>query len=193
MHPADKIAGLRHARVALAAGADDPTTLATAGFVIGLVEHDYRTAMNAIDNALAINGSSTLALSLGATILAHDGQVSRAIEYGDRALRLSPHDPTVYLQLTALGIAHLSAGRYEQAVAVCNKACQSNPNFSFPVVLQTAALFGLGRVDDAEALAQRVLELEPRFSVARFVKSHTGRPEIWDPIGDALRQVRLPE
>ena len=107
MHEADKIAGLSHARAALGTGADDPTTLATAGFVIGLVEHDYQTAMNAIDHALALNGSSTLALGLGATILAHDGQTTRAIEYGERALRLSPHDPTAYLQLTALGIAHL--------------------------------------------------------------------------------------
>ena len=193
MHEADKFAGLYHARAALGSGADDPTTLATAGFVIGLVEHDYQTAMNAIDHALALSGSSTLALSLGATILAHDGQITRAIEYGERALRLSPHDPTVYLQLTALGIAHLAAGRFEDAAAVCNKACQSNPHFSFPVVLQTAALSSLGRVNEAKSLARRVLELQPRFSVAQFVRSHTGRAEIWKPIGDALRHVGLPE
>ena len=193
MHEADKIAGLSHARAALGAGADDPTTLATAGFVIGLVEHDYQTAMNAIDNALALNGSSTLALALGATILAHDGQTTRAIEYGELALRLSPHEPTAYLQLTALGIAHLAAGRFEEAAAVCNKACQSNPRFSFPVVLQTAALSRLGRADEAKATARRVLELEPRFSVAGFVRAHTGRAEIWNPIGDALRHVGLPE
>jgi len=35
MHEADKIGGLNRARAALAAGAHDPTTLATAGFVIG--------------------------------------------------------------------------------------------------------------------------------------------------------------
>jgi adenylate cyclase len=193
MHEADKVAGLSHARAALGAGADDPTTLATAGFVIGLVEHDYQTAMNAIDNALALNGSSTLALALGATILAHDGQAARAIDYGERALRLSPHEPTAYLQLTALGIAHLAAGRFEEAAAVCNKACQSNPRFSFPVVLQTAALSRLGRTDEANGTARRVLELEPRFSVAGFVQAHTGRAEIWNPIGDALRDVGLPE
>ena len=45
MHEADKIAGLSHARAALGTGANDPTTLATAGFVIGLVEHDYQTGM----------------------------------------------------------------------------------------------------------------------------------------------------
>ena len=193
MHEADKTAGLKHARAAIAAGADDPTTLATAGFVIGLVEHDYQTAMNAIDHALALNGSSTLALGLGATILAHDGQTARAIEFGERALRLSAHDLMAYLPLTALGIAHLAAGRFEEAAAACNKACQSNPHFSFPVVLQTAALYGLGRVNEAKALARRVLELQSPFSVAQFVRSHTGRTEIWNPIGDALRQVGLPE
>jgi hypothetical protein len=60
-------------------------------------------------------------------------------------------------------------------------------------VLQAAALFSLGRVNEAEALARRVLELHPRFSVAQFVRSHTGRAEIWNPIGDALRHVGLPE
>ena len=64
MHEADKVAALQHARAALAAGADDATTLATAGFVIGLVEHDYEAAMNAIDRALVLNGSSALALGL---------------------------------------------------------------------------------------------------------------------------------
>jgi adenylate cyclase len=193
MYEADRIAGLGHARAALGAGADDPTTLATAGFVIGLVEHDYQTAMNAIDSALALNSSSTLALGLGATILAHDGQTARAVEYGERALRLSPHDPTAYLQLTALGIAHLAAGRFEEAAAVCNKACQSNPRFSFPVVLQTTALARLGRDSEAKATARRVLELEPRFSVAEFVRAHTGRADIWNPIGDVLRHFGLPE
>jgi adenylate cyclase len=193
MLEADKIAGLYHARAALAAGADDPTTLATAGFVIGLIEHDYQTAMNAIDEALVLNASSTLALGLGAVILAHDGQVVRAIEYGERGLRLGPHDPIAYVQLAGIGIAHFAAGRFEQAAAACNKSCQSNPHFSFPVVLQTAALCRLGRLDKAKALARRVLELEPHFSIAKLIKAQTGRAEIWDPVGDALRQVGLPE
>jgi len=193
MSEADKTAGLKHARQALAAGADDPTTLATAGFVIGLVEHDYETAMNAIDQALALNGSSVLALGLGSTILAHDGRIAQTIEYAERALRLSPHDPTAYLQFTALGIAYLADGRFEEAAAVCNKASQSNPRFSFPVVLQTAALSRLGRSNESAAAARRVLELEPGFSVAQFVRSHTGRPEIWNPVGDALRRAGCPE
>jgi hypothetical protein len=32
-----------------------------------------------------------------------------------------------------------------------------------------------------------------RFTVSGFVRAHTGRAEIWEPIGDALRQLGLPE
>jgi adenylate cyclase len=145
LHEADKTAGLRHARAALEAGADDATTLATAGFVIGLIEHDYETAMNAIDHALALNNASALALGLGSTILAHAGRITQAIAYDERALRLSLRDPTIYLPLTALGIAHCAAGNFEEAAAVCKKAAQSNPRFSFPCVLQAAALCERGR------------------------------------------------
>ena len=51
----------------------------------------------------------------------------------------------------------------------------------------------LGRWDEAKAVARRVPELEPGFTVSGFVRSHMGRAEIWDPIGDALRQLGLPE
>jgi adenylate cyclase len=149
--------------------------------------------MNAIDHALALNSSSALALGLGSTILAHAGRAKQAVAYGERALRLSPHDPTIYLPLTALGMAHCAAGNFEEAAAVCNKAAQSNPRFSFLCVLQTATLSCLGRASEAKAVARRVLELEPRFSIADFLRAHTGRPEIWMPIGDALRQGGLPE
>ena len=43
LHPSDKAAALAHAHAAIEAVADDAQTLATAGFVIGLVAHDYDT------------------------------------------------------------------------------------------------------------------------------------------------------
>jgi adenylate cyclase len=68
LQKADKAAALEHARTAIEAGADDAETLAVAGFAIGLVAHDYETAMNAIERALQINGTSVEALRLGAVI-----------------------------------------------------------------------------------------------------------------------------
>jgi len=60
LHEADEVAGLRHARAAIESGADDAATLATAGFAIGLIAHDYATAMEVIDRALTLTASSTI-------------------------------------------------------------------------------------------------------------------------------------
>jgi TolB-like protein/class 3 adenylate cyclase len=189
----DKEGALEHARAAIEAGADDSETLANAGFAIGLVAHDYDTAMNAIDRALQINATSAYALNLGATILGHAGRAERAVEYAERALRFSPLDPWIAHSYTALGIAHCPAGNWEAVASACGKAIQANPRFSLPQVLQAAALSFLGRWDEARAAAKRVPELEPGFTVSGFVRSHTGRADIWEPIGDALRPLGLPE
>ena len=69
---------------------------------------------------------------------------------------------------------------------------EANPRFSLPQVLQAAALSFLGRNAEARASARRVSELEPGFTVNGFVGSHSGRTEIWTPIGDALRRLDLP-
>jgi len=193
LDPADKTAALDHARAAIEAGADEAGTLATAGFVIGLVDHDYDTAMNAIDRGLALTPSSSLALSLGSVILGHAGRTAEAVEYAERALRWCPLDRTVHLPYVGLSIAHCAAGNWEAAIPVCGKAEQANPRFSLPYFLRAAALSRLGRTDEAKVPAQRGLELEPGFTVAGFVRAHTGRAEIWEPIGDALRPLGLPE
>jgi hypothetical protein len=38
-----------------------------------------------------------------------------------------------------------------------------------------------------------VVECEADFTVSGLIRAHTGRAEIWNPIGDALRRVGLPE
>jgi adenylate cyclase len=193
MREADKEAALEHARAAIEAGADDAETLSTAGFAIGLVAHDYDTAMNAIERALRINSTSAYVLAQGAVILGHAGRGEQAVEYAERALRFSPLDPWIGHSYVALGIAHCPAGNWEGVASACGKAIEANPRFSLSQVLLAAALSFLGRWDEARAAAKRVPELEPGFTVSGFVRSHTGRAEIWEPIGDALRQLGLPE
>jgi adenylate cyclase len=102
-------------------------------------------------------------------------------------------DRTVYLPHVGLGIAHCAAGDWEAAISACSKAEQTNPRFSLPYFLRAAALSQLGRIDEAKIPARRGLELEPSFTITGFVRAHTGRAEIWEPIGDALRRLDLPE
>ena len=80
-------------------GRDDATALALAGFVIGLLEHDHATASDAFEAALSLSPSSAFSYHLGSVIAGWAGHAERAIEWGERALRLSPFDPLSYLAI----------------------------------------------------------------------------------------------
>src|SRR5262249_7662725 len=89
----DRLGAIRHAEAAIAHGHDDALALGMGGFALGLVAHDREAARQAFDAALAVSPSCALAHSFGSVVLATGGDAERAIEWGKRALRLSPFDP----------------------------------------------------------------------------------------------------
>ena len=179
---------------AIEAGADDAMTLATAGFVIGLVAHDYDDRDGALSIARwLLTPASALALGLGAAILG----ACRRDRKGHRLCRTRASPDAVWARKLHLAYVALAwriarSGNFEAAAAAGAKAAQANPRFSLAHVLHAAALSRLGRIDEARGAARRVLECEPDFTVTGFVRAHTGRAEIWEPIGDALRGSIFP-
>jgi len=187
----DRLAGIAHARAALAAASDDATALAFAGFVLSMLAHDAATALEALDRSLAISPSSIVALSHGAVPLAFMGQSDRAIERAELALRLSPFDPGRWACHVAICIAHFLAERDEAAAEAARRALELNPNFSSVRALLAAALARRGRSADARAEAERVLATEPGFS-ARGLASFVYSDEPRDKLVAALAAAGLP-
>ena len=185
---------LRHARRAIAAGGDDAVALATAGFVIAAAGRDYETAVIAFDRSFALSSSSALAFGFSSIVRAWMGDEAIAIEHADRALRLSPFDPLIYLPYVGLAYAHFAAGRFEEAAAAARLASQSNPRFSVPHMLHAAALAVLGRGEEARTAVQRLLELQPGTNVATVILSaRCVNPNHIHALEDALRRAGLPE
>jgi adenylate cyclase len=189
-----KRAALRHARNAIAVGGDDAAALATAGFVIAVVESDYETATDAFDRSFALSRSSALALGFSSIIRAWNGDDATSVEHAERAIRLSPLDPLLYLPYVGLAYAHFAAGRFDDAVIAAGRASQSNPKFTMPHVLHAAALANLGRNEEAMTVVERLCELEPQLTVGTAIRS----ARYVDPaknaaLGDALRRAGLPE
>ncbi len=194
MQEATRIAALHHARLAIAAGVDDAAALATAGFVIAVCGHDYETALTAFDRSFALSGSSALALGFSSLVRAWKGDDAIAVEQANRAVRLSPFDPLIYLPHVGLAYAHFAAGRFEQAVAAASLATQSNPRFSVPQILHADALGCLHRSEDAKTVVQRLIELQPGLTVATAILSARYiNPENIAALGNALRRAGLPE
>jgi TolB-like protein len=194
MQEGTRIAALRHARYAIAAGGDDAAALATAGFVIAVVGRDYETALTAFDRSFALSGSSALALGYSSIVRAWKGDDAIAVEQANRALRLSPFDPWLYMPYIGLAYAHFAAARFEQTVAAASLATQSNPRFSVPQILHAAALGSLDRSEEAKTVVQRLLELQPGLTVATAILSaRYVDPKNISALENGLRQAGLPD
>jgi adenylate cyclase len=165
---ADRIAGLRHARAAIATATDDATTLAVAALVTLLLGKDYETALSTIGRALSFNSSCATALYLGALIHALSGNALEAVAHANRALRLSPFDTLAYEGYLALGSAAFSEGRYDQAASHFARTVQANPVLSTNHFCLAIALALAGRLEDARPSTRRGLEIEPGFRTRMF-------------------------
>jgi TolB-like protein/class 3 adenylate cyclase len=194
LHEETRQAALQHARTAIAVGGDDAAALATAAFVIAVVEYDYETATAAFDRSFALSSSSALALGFSSIVRAWKGDDVRAVDHAERAIRLSPFDPLLYVPYIGLAYAHFAAGRFEDAATAASRASQSNPKFSMPYVLHAAALANLGRREEARVVADRLREVEPALTVATAIRSaRFANPNKNTELGDALLQAGLPD
>ena len=189
----DRDAAIRHAYAAIANGPDDATALAIAGFVIAQVAHDMSTARKAFEQALAISPSSFIALALGAVAVAYKGDAERAIEWGERAIRLSPFDRLLFLPFGAIAIGNFMLGRYEKAAEAARRTIQSKPEFSVLHVLLAAALAAAGQLDEAQEAAARALALQPGFSPRAFCAALAVPPSLATPLTEALRAAGMPD
>jgi TolB-like protein/Tfp pilus assembly protein PilF len=193
LHESDRSASIHHAHAAITGGSDDAATLATAGFVIWLDEHDITTAFDLFNRALAISHSNVAALSMSAFALAWMGKTELAIERANRALRVSPFDPwNSYLAHMALAVANFHAKRYEDARDAARHAIEANPGFSVPHILFVAVLVRLNEMDNAKAAARQVLALQPNFTIRGFLTTVGLAPEVYASFADAWREAGMP-
>src|SRR6266446_6198521 len=184
-------AAIRHAQLAIETGSDDAMALAMGGFVIGVLERSYETALEALDRSIALSPSSALAFGFSSVIRAWMGDYATAIEHAKTGIRLSPYDPLIYLPYVGLAYAHFFAGNFVEAASAASRASSANPRFSVPCYLNAAALLRLGRTDEAKALAKVLLKLQPGFTVSGLVSGNITTPERMNLLAGALREVGL--
>ncbi|HLH51031.1 MAG TPA: tetratricopeptide repeat protein, partial [Roseiarcus sp.] len=188
----NRLDGIRHAHAAIQYGRDDATALALGGFVMGMVGHDREAARRAFDAALALSPSCGAAFLFGSVIMATGGDAELGVEWGERAVRLSPLDPANYGPYLAISLGRLQRGDYESAAEAARKCFQANPNFSYAHMLLAATHAKLGRLDDAASAAKRVLELEPGYSIGGMCGAVGFHRSIAEPLSEALRMAGLP-
>jgi tetratricopeptide (TPR) repeat protein len=187
-----RLSAVRHAHAAIAHGRDDAIALSLGGFVMGLVAHDREAAGQAFEAALALSPSCALTYNLGSVVMAVAGNADRGIEWGERALRLSPIDPMNYAPWFSITLGHFQRGEYEAAAEAARKVFQANPYWSSAHFLLAATHAKLGRLDAAKSAAERVIELQPGFTISGLCAAFDIHASIAAPLSEALSVAGLP-
>jgi TolB-like protein/class 3 adenylate cyclase/Tfp pilus assembly protein PilF len=192
-HDENRMGATTHAYAAIAHGRDDAMALSLGGFALGLVAHDREAAHQAFEAALALSPSCALTYILGSVVRVYAGDADQAIEWGERALRLSPFDPIKIAPLLAITLGHFQRGEYEFAAGTAHKVFQANPYWSMAYVALAATQVRLGRLPAAKSAARRVLELQPSFTISGLCTAFDLHRSLAAPLSEALRETGLPE
>ncbi len=118
--------GIRMARQAIAAGGDDPWVLDFAGLALSLLAGDNHAALSALEHAILVNPNFALAFGHRALVLTYLNRPDEAIQSAHQAIRLSPLDPAMFSFCSALALAYLAAGRYEEGLHWAEEALREN-------------------------------------------------------------------
>jgi adenylate cyclase len=186
--------GIRLAREALDAGREDPSVLVFSGLTLSILAHDHEAALAALDRALVLNVNSAQALRLSGWVRLHSGDPRTATEHFSRAIRLSPLDPRIRYAFGGLGIAHMMAGDYDEAVKFGRQALHEHPRHALAHRIVAASLALLGRTEEARSAMRDLLAVTPSFTMSHMRMNIPYRDaEFVERYLRGLRQAGAPE
>jgi adenylate cyclase len=190
----DSSEAIRLAREALANHPDDPQAIANAGWVIGTLGRDLDAGLTALEEALQISPNSGFVLSISGFLMTLAGDQDKALEQSLAAVRVSPTDPLVYRHYSCAGIACILSGRFEDAIAYCERARRHSGQWPVTFRVLAAAHAQLGHLDEAKEALARMLEISPSTTISLLKKAlpyrNTQQAEL---LWDGLRRAGLQE
>ena len=156
------------AQKAIAADKHYPNAYSLLGEIY-MVRGDAKQAIKMCEKAVEFAPSDSLVLACLGNVLIDSGKLKAGIQKAQRALRLCPFPPTWYLSVLGAGL-HLN-GDNEAAISILERAAEREPNSTLSRLWLAVALVETGRLDDAHAVTEAILDIEPGFSAMDWASS----------------------
>jgi TolB-like protein len=186
--------GARLAHCAIELGKDDAVALARGGHALANFVGDLDSGIALIDKALLLNPNLAAAWFLGGFVQIMRGEPDNAIERLAYAMRSSPLDSEMYRMQCGTALAHLFAGRFDEAAPWAEKALRDLPSFLIAVCIIAASHAFAGRKAEADRAMHNLRRLDPALRLSNlkdWLLFH--RPEYLTTLSDGLRRAGLPE
>ena len=162
--------------------------------MLQFVQGKQDQSINSLQQAIEFNPNFAVAYGYLSLASAHAGDSTLAISMGNKALKLSPHDPEIIHFLIGIGTAHFVAGDYQEAVNFADRARQARPNAPATHRLMATGLARLGKLEEANQAVVKMLDLRPNMTVTavrntiKFKNSEHAEKYL-----EGLRLAGLPE
>jgi TolB-like protein/tetratricopeptide (TPR) repeat protein len=173
----------RLASAALERDPFDARALVLCGHVRAFLFRDYDSALVLFQRALTASPSSAEAWLWSSPTYSYIGDGTEAARRAEHSLLLSPFDPHVFLNHTAVALARYTSADFDGAVIAGRKATAENPRYTAALRILAASLAAAERGDEARRVGQALVEREPSFRVEAFCRAH--------PYKDPLRRELL--
>ena len=143
------------------------------------------------ERAIKLNPNGAEAHAQMGFILFCSGKTDLAIKLLKQAFRLNPIPPPHFYMFLAM--AYRSDGQYEKAIKMSEKGLSGNPDHLTQYLILTASYISLNRVEEAHNTAEKVMRIDPNFSLEYYGKMLPYKhQETVDNYIDALHKAGLP-
>jgi len=183
-----------HALRAIQLDPDNAEALGIYAHVCAFLDKDFPSALHYFDRSLRLNPSVGFVWALSAVTHCYVGMPDVALARMDRYRDLAPFDPYFSFFDGVSAIAYLLKRDYDRAAALARRMVRTHPNFINAYKTLIAALGHLGRRADARPYIDKLLALEPGFSIERFASIYPLQKESdRELLMNGLRLAGAPE
>jgi len=181
-------------RRALVLVSDDPRVLANVGNTLRWVVGRQEEGAALLERAVQLDPNYAIGWTRLAASKSFVGKADEAIEHYERALRLSPRDPRIFIAQAGMAQTCIVAGRLDEASAWAARALQVHPKFSVGLRVSMVAAALTGRVDEARRTYAVYRQIDPEMRLSNLGQRFSfRRREDLQKFIDALALVGVPE